>query len=105
MTFLWVIIYLVAGFGAYWIVFKMNCCIENEIVKKFGEKANDVHADYSRRTQIVPQIHSMAMYFALFVVALIGAWVLWPVMAVGCGIYEWFTYRHVDKIWSERLSI
>lgn len=105
MTFMWAIIYLVAGFGAYWIVCQEGLHIRDMIEKKFGDKADDVYADYYRRTQFIPQIHSVFMYILLAAVLIVGIWILWPIIAIGGGIYEWFVYRHVDKIWSKKLEL
>ena len=103
MAFLWVMIYLVAGFGAYWLTFKEGLYIREALVKRFGDKADDVYADYRRKTQFDPEIHSVSMYVVLLIVIIIGVWWVWPIFAIGGGIYEWFVYRHVCKVWSEKL--
>ena len=105
MTILWVIIYLVVGFGAYWINAQKGLFIRSAIEKKFGDRANDVYTEYWKRTQYIPKTHSVAIRIAIIMVALLSVCFLWPLYAIGGGIYEWLVYKRIDKIWSTKLGI
>ena len=105
MAFLWVIIYLVAGFGACWISVQEGLYIKNQIAIKFGMRADDVYREFMCKTQFIPQTESANLIVLMGFLAFIALWILWPLFTIGGGIHEWFVYKRVDKVWSERLEI
>lgn len=105
MTILWVIIYLVAGFGAYWITYMEDKHIRKEFINKFGERAIDVYTEYHQKTQYIPKNQSFRMYILLLIVVFIAVWVLWPLFGIIGGIYEWCVYKHLIRVWSKKLEI
>jgi len=105
MTFLWVIIYLVAGFGAYWVHYQEYNSIINKMTIRFGNHTDEVYAEFHCLTQIQPKIESGFVLFIIGAVMTVMVWALWPLFVVGGGLYEWLVYRHLDKVWSKKLGI
>lgn len=105
MTFLWVIIYLVAGFGAYWIHMQEYNCIMGKIENKFTDHASEVYYDFYHKTQLTPKTGSQFCLIMIGLLSVTAIWTLWPLFVIVGGIYEWLVYKHLDRIWSERLGI
>lgn len=105
MAFLWTMIYLVIGFGAYWLHMQEFIYIMNKIEKKFTDHASEVYYDFNHRTQWTPKIESQFCLVMIGLLATLAVWTLWPLFVIGGGIYEWAVYKYLDKVWSKKLEV
>lgn len=95
---LWIIIYLVTGFGMFWILnkedeffaMKLRKFVESKYDSEYDR--NEVLSEYVRSTRWIPTEVKPWM-LALAIILSLVIWTLWPIVTVVCGIIYWWQYR------------
>ena len=98
MTLLMVIIYLVMGFGAFWVLNEEKKHFETKIMKWTEDSVtNDENLNRFFRsiTYIPKSVNSFTMEFAIILALVI--WAAWPVMFIGCGIWYYASFKRICR--------
>ena len=102
MIVLWIIIYLVAGFGFFWLLYQEDLAFQLKLAKvpenDDPEKARiRLHKldKYMKRTRLAPKRYSKALLVWTIPLAIL-TWGLWPIMTIVVGIWYAMMYRTVQ---------
>lgn len=87
---LWIIIYLMVGFGAYWLNSKRDARINSQIRDFMLSKGEVVYRTWLNENATKNFIPSKFNVFTVIAVLILSAavWALWPLVIIGLYVYQ-----------------